>query len=256
VPHVKIKHTNYFRLTAEEDNVVFRMIIGKNVSTSLLVWVEYSTDDGETWVRTNNINNQTVTIEMPPINTNESIIMRGNGVSMGYYYTTKDDYTQIKNNTKKFSVSGLIMTLLKGAFADKNTRLDDGTEFSFRTLFEATKITHADKLIMPPNAVKDCFNSMFKSCSELVSAPLLQALVLFQGSYKNMFNGCSKLNYIKMLAVDLTNITKETDKPLNQWCTGVSANGTFDKNKNATWNVRGVNGIPTKWEVRLVDPEI
>ena len=173
LPHVHIKHTNYFRMIAEENNTIFNMTIGKNVSTSIFLWIEYSVDEGETWTHIDNVDNGTVTFSMPSINATQSVIMRGNGKSMGCYYTDKSYYTQIKNNSKKFTVCGIIMTLLKGAWADRNTRLDEGTDYSFRTLFENTKVTHSDRLIMPPNAVKDCFNSMFKGCTELVSAPLL-----------------------------------------------------------------------------------
>ena len=256
LPHVKVKHTNYFRLIAEEDGTKFYMTIGANVSTSIFLWIEYSVDDGETWTRVYNIDNEKVTINMPTIQTNQSIIMRGNGKSMGCYYTSSAYYTQIKNNSKKFSVCGIIMTLLKGAWADRTTELDPDTDYSFRTLFENTRVTHAHQLIMPPNAVKDCFNSMFKGCPYLVSAPLLQALILYQGSYKNMFNGCTSLNYIKMLAIDITeqSVPNPGERALANWVTNVSEHGTFDKNRNATWNVTGVSGVPTNWTVRYVDP--
>jgi hypothetical protein len=59
-----------------------------------------------------------------------------------------------------------------------------------------------------------------------------------------MFYGCSKLNYIKMLA---TNIS--ASNCLNSWVSGVSSTGTFVKNVAATWNVTGNNGIPSGWTV-------
>lgn len=108
LPHVKVKHTNYFRLIAEENNTDFNMAIGSNVSSSLFHWIEYSVDEGETWTRVYNIDNAEVKFTMPRININQSIIMRGNGKSMGCYYTDKTYYTQIKNNSKKFSVCGII----------------------------------------------------------------------------------------------------------------------------------------------------
>jgi len=251
LPNVKVIHTNYFRLTAEEDNCVFTLTIGSSVTTSDYLYVEYSVDEGENWTRVYNVNNQKVTFSMPPINTGQSVIMKGVGRQMGNYYTSNAYYSQIKNNDKKFSVSGVLMALLKGEFSDKDTRLDESTDYSFRTLFEGTKITHADKLIMPPNATKDCFNSMFKGCKELVSAPLLQALVLYQGSYKNMFNGCTKLNYIKMLATEITEqtISSPGERALAYWVTGVSTNGTFVKNKDATWTTRGTSGVPNGWTI-------
>ena len=35
----------------------------------------------------------------------------------------------------------------------------------------------------------------------------------------------------------------------NNWVNGVASSGTFVKNKDATWNVTGINGIPTGWTV-------
>ena len=254
LPHVKVKHTNYFRLIAEEDDTTFTMTIGANVSTSIFLWIEYSADEGETWTRVNNQDTKTINITMPTINKNQSIIMRGNGKSMGYSWNTTRDYTQIKNNSKKFSVCGIIMTLLKGAWADRNTELDPDTEYSFRTLLADTMVTHAHQLIMPHNVSKDGFNQMFANCTELVSAPLLQSLTLVHGCYKRMFMGCTKLNYIKMLAVELTNLPTASDNATYEWLKNVSSSGTFDKNRNATWTSRGQNGVPNGWTINLVDP--
>ena len=33
------------------------------------------------------------------------------------------------------------------------------------------------------------------------------------------------------------------------WVDGVASSGTFVKNKNATWNVTGYDGIPSGWAV-------
>ena len=35
----------------------------------------------------------------------------------------------------------------------------------------------------------------------------------------------------------------------NKWVSGVASSGTFVKNSAATWNVTGVDGIPTGWTV-------
>ena len=254
-PHVKVRHTNYFRLIAEESGVTFTMTIGANVPTTSLAWIEYSVDEGKNWNRTYNVNNSKITITMPKINTNQSIIMRGNGRSLGFDYKSTADYTQIKTNSKRYKVCGILMTLLKGALADKDTLLDTDTEYSFRTLFASTRITHADELIMPPNVTKDCFNQMFAGCTYLVSAPLLQAETLVHGCYKRMFSGCTSLSYIKMLALDLTHLPPPvSDNATYEWVKMVAETGTFDKNKNAIWTDTGISGVPSGWTVRLVDP--
>ena len=60
-----------------------------------------------------------------------------------------------------------------------------------------------------------------------------------------MFNGCTKLNYIKMLATDIS----ATDCLYN-WVTGVSHIGTFVKDPNMTSLPTGASGIPTGWTVQ------
>ena len=62
-----------------------------------------------------------------------------------------------------------------------------------------------------------------------------------------MFYNCSKLNYIKALFT-----TTPSDKYTKSWVSGVSKTGTFVKSSAATWNVKGINGIPTGWTVTPV----
>ena len=93
--------------------------------------------------------------------------------------------------------------------------------------------------------VGNCYDSMFSGCTSLVSAPELPAKTLKNYCYINMFNGCSKLNYIKALFT-----TTPSSTYTSNWVKGVSSTGTFIKNKNATWNVTGVNGIPSGWTVQ------
>jgi hypothetical protein len=60
-----------------------------------------------------------------------------------------------------------------------------------------------------------------------------------------MFNGCTNLNYIKMLATDIS-----ATSPLGYWVYGVSSTGTFVKNAAMTTLPTGTSGIPTGWTVR------
>jgi hypothetical protein len=60
-----------------------------------------------------------------------------------------------------------------------------------------------------------------------------------------MFYNCRSLNYIKMLATDIS-----ASSCLSGWVNGVASTGTFVKNKNATWNVTGASGVPSGWTVQ------
>ena len=89
-----------------------------------------------------------------------------------------------------------------------------------------------------------CYYGMFEDCILLTTAPELKATKLSMNCYYNMFKGCGKLNYIKMLA---TNIS--ASYCLDNWVIGVSSNGTFVKNANMTSLPSGVSGIPDGWTV-------
>jgi hypothetical protein len=85
---------------------------------------------------------------------------------------------------------------------------------------------------------------MFWGCTTLTTAPELPATTLAEGCYSNMFSGCSKLNYIKCLATDIsaTDCTKD-------WVDGVASEGTFIKHPDMNNWTTGVSGIPTGWTV-------
>ena len=59
-----------------------------------------------------------------------------------------------------------------------------------------------------------------------------------------MFDGCSRLNYIKAMFTT----TPSTNYTIG-WVRGVASSGIFVKNRAATWDVTGENGIPSNWTV-------
>ena len=89
-----------------------------------------------------------------------------------------------------------------------------------------------------------CYSYMFYGCTSLTQAPELPATTLATYCYQSMFSGCSKLSYIKALFT-----TTPSSSYTSNWVSGVSRTGTFVKNKDATWDVTGVNGIPEGWTV-------
>jgi len=96
-----------------------------------------------------------------------------------------------------------------------------------------------------------CYSQMFYGCTSLTTAPVLPATDLTSGGncYGYMFYGCTSLNYIKALFT-----TTPTGSYTQSWVANVAASGTFVKNSAATWNVTGVNGVPTGWTVQTVTP--
>jgi hypothetical protein len=85
---------------------------------------------------------------------------------------------------------------------------------------------------------------MFNGCTGLTTAPDLPATTLATSCYESMFYTCKKLNYIKMLATDIS-----ANRCLLNWVIGVSSTGTFVKNPAMNSLPTGTSGIPSGWTV-------
>lgn len=86
---------------------------------------------------------------------------------------------------------------------------------------------------------------MFSGCTSLTSSPSLKIQTLGKQGYYQLFYGCKNLNKIEMLATDVS-----ATECLSSWVNGVASVGTFIKSSTATWNINGVNGIPSGWTVQ------
>lgn len=100
--------------------------------------------------------------------------------------------------------------------------------------------------ILFPNGI-DGVNAcveMFQYCTSLERAPELPATTLISSCYRYMFEGCTKLHYIKCMATSGINQNVST----NDWLKGVRPDGVFIKNGNTSWP-SGISGIPQDWHI-------
>ena len=119
----------------------------------------------------------------------------------------------------------------------------------YRMFRHCTTITKSPKL--PATTLyASCYREMFGYCTNLEHAPELPALELVTDCYRSIFYDCHKINYIKAMF-----LTTPVIALTRNWVNGVAATGTFVKNANATWDVTGVNGVPTGWTVRTETPD-
>lgn len=109
------------------------------------------------------------------------------------------------------------------------------------------------------NASNYCCRGMFTSCSSLVESPILWANLdtSTYGCYDSMFEYCSSLNKITMLADTIGPIGGcgccVSLNQFNNWVHGVSSNGVFIK--SSAINVPndfpyGISGVPSGWTVQ------
>lgn len=176
---------------------------------------------------------------------NKNFNLKGNVMSMLFGNAGKDNYSL---NGKSYAFCKLFRncTTLKSVSSNflPATTLADSCYAS--TFSGCTSLTTAPELPATTLAF-DCYSYMFSGCTSLVNAPELPATTLTDFCYQEMFKGCTKLNYIKMLATDIS-----ANNCLKYWVDGVASRGTFVKNKNATWNVTGISGVPSGWTIQKV----
>lgn len=108
----------------------------------------------------------------------------------------------------KCNVGGNVMSMVYGASYHNKTEITQDFQFS-ELFYGCDKIINASELILPATTLKNaCYQSMFKSCSYIVSVPKLPATNLTEWCYFSMFSGCTSLS----VAPDLP-ATK-----LDKWC--------------------------------------
>ena len=241
-----------------------------NNSTAAGKTIQYSTNNGETW------SSFTSTTEIQSLGNfiaGTKVLVKGNNSAYGS--GNGDNYNYF-GGTAKIALYGNIMSMINGdAYIGKtslsqnaalssmfinNANLIDAkhlvlpatsitASFMYASMFQnCTALKRAPKELPARTAVSHMYNSMFRFCSSLVEAPVIQLRNLVNRTAWYMFQNCSKLNYIKAMFTTEPNSTR-----LHSWVYDVASSGTFVKNSAATWNVTGVDGIPSGWTVQTAD---
>lgn len=259
---------DYLTFTVLEDGT-FTLTIGSSVPSTYFEYVEYSIDAGNTWTKTDNIPNTTITVTTPTLSAGDEVLWRGKGSRTSYPGTsTATNQYSYFSSTCRCNVSGNVNTLLK---LDTPNEMTSANDHMYKCLFrEMTKLIDASKLLLPFATLNEycyaymfygctdlnsapellatklssyCYSFMFYGCTSLTKAPVLHVTTLPTSCYYNMFNGCSSLNYVKAHCVELgSNYSYD-------WLKGVAATGTFYKNPIATIEV-GKSGIPDGWTIQ------
>lgn len=107
------------------------------------------------------------------------------------------------------------------------------------------KLTNIYAIVLSADEIgREACLQMFYNCERLENSPVLEIATLNDSCYKNMFKGCSNLNYIECYATDISAPNCTYD-----WVSGVSRRGTFLKSANMSGWTTGTSGIPEGWTV-------
>ena len=235
-------------------------IVWKAATTAVTRTISYSVNNGE-WTEI------TSTTDGVSFNVSAGDKVRFKGTNTGYG-TAKDTISTFSGSTAVFDAYGNAMSLIGGDNFSGLTSFT--TNWSFHDLLNTTNVVSAKNLILPVTTLTQCcYRAMFAHAKQLVEAPELPATTLANSGYcymfqdctalqkapdllaenivgecyVGMFNSASTLNYIKCTATGgvTTGNTRE-------WVKVVSNTGTFIRAANVNWT-RGVNGVPTNWEL-------
>lgn len=210
---------------------------GKDIDYSSMYFTIEALEDGNLTVKRNcdySINGG----EWVSVSGSKAISVN-NGDAVRFRGSTKQAIEMFTDNTVKFIVYGNILSL---GYGDDFSGLTTG--FSVSKMFSGcTGVIDASDLILPQTSLSESHGYMFNGCTNLVKGPVLPAKTLSSMAYNNLFKNCSKLNYIKCLA---TNISASLC--LQRWVQGVSPTGTFVKKAGVSWPT-GDSGIPSGWTV-------
>ena len=198
-PYVRDYSKEYFTTVALENGTI-SFDYWPTLSTTSARYMEYSTDSGETWTMTNNIDNQSVTITVN-VSDGDVILWRGDNDVLGFYdeYDCEANVGSFFSSTCEFNVSGNVMSLLYTDNFANETDLT-GKDIVFCNLFsdyngnKECLVTDAANLILPATTLAIwCYYNMFCNCTSLTTPPELPATTLADHCYSFMFKGCTSL---------------------------------------------------------------
>lgn len=260
---------DYFRIIARGDGSI-NFTIPRYVKTSDIAYISYSTDNGQTWTKTDNVNSTQINISVNVLS-GDTVMWKGSGIRLSN--DSANNHFSFFSVSADYDIEGNAMTLLN---EDDFTN----TEFSNSTastdnmckLFNGdTHLINASGMTLPATTLKSsCYYQMFEGCTNLATAPQLLATTLAQHCcywmfggctnlttapilyastlanycYNSIFVNCSSLSSITCLATDIsaTNCTYG-------WVSGVASSGTFRKAASMNGWTTGSGGIPSNWTV-------
>ena len=158
---------NYLCFTALE-NGTFTFSSSAGVTTSQRSYIEYSVDNGVTWVKTEKTANVAMTVTTPIIAPGGKVLWRGIGSTSannnGWAYVSQF------SSTGKYNVSGVLSSLFYG----KDFKIDSPTKsgyYAARLFYQNTGLINAKDLILSPIMHGACYYGTFDGCTNLTSIP-------------------------------------------------------------------------------------
>lgn len=164
--------------------------IAKNNANAPTIEVFKSTDTIN-WESMGSTDTTPITATVPA---NGKLYLKATATKWG---DSQDRGNTIGCTTGRYNVGGHIMSLLVGDNFINATISSDNT---FNCLLRLNNnLINAGNLRLPTNVKKYSYFGMFKSCTGLITAPVLPATTLADYCYNSMFQGCTSLTTAPVL---------------------------------------------------------
>lgn len=207
-------NNKYFTITALKNGSI-TFTYGSTVSTTLAEYLEYSSNNGQTWTRITNVDNSSVS-ETINVTKGQRVIWRG--INSAFTIAGKESGSCF--SCTEVDVSGNIMSLLYGDNFKQQTTLTN--EYTFAQLFNFCEIYNAKDLVLPATTITNyCYMCMFDTCEHLITPPkILPALTVQEECYSGMFYDCSNLKVTPQLPA--TSLARRCYYQMFRGCTSLT----------------------------------
>lgn len=209
---------NYLCFTALESGT-FKLTINNNLGTAYFTYAAYSVNDTRSWVRLDNVNNQTLSITTPTLSAGDKVYWKGLGNRTFGTISSSNTNGLIFSSTCRFNVSGELSSLCK----EVAKRETVARERAYGNLFNAcVNLVDASELILPffTGNSQYVFYALFYGCTGLTAAPVLDNENLSNGCYASMFSGCSSIGVTPKL--DCITLKNACYRNMFYGCTGLT----------------------------------
>lgn len=132
--------------------------------------------------------------------------------------------------------------------------------YQYASMFmNCTSLVTPPSLASQPDFTNYCCYRMFRGCTSLVRMTKISGTQVYSYGFREMFYGCSKLNYIWCYVSPFTTngLLPEASNGTTNWVYGVASSGNFYYANNRgiySWNrLSGANTIPSGWSVHAVE---
>ena len=149
--------------------------------------VNYSVDDGETWIELAN-------------NTDSPTVPAGGKIMWNAELTPTSNGIGKFSSSGSFTAQGNAMSLLYGDNFIGQTSLSEKNHAFYDLFNNCTSLTSAENMSLPATTLAEtCYENMFNGCTSLTNVPELPATTLAIGCYYRMFEGCTSLTTAPVL---------------------------------------------------------